>query len=99
MNIVNDEVKRLLVDPTFVQFIDDNNKLSDLKLYADRNCEDNILVLDLLTYGVSEIDSVDFNKYLNYFNYDNQYFELEEYLFQKRINGNSSISFNEKGLS
>jgi len=87
------------VDPTFVQFIDDNNKLSDLKLYADRNWEDNVLVLDLLTYGVSEIDSVDFNKYLNYFNYDNQYFELEEYLFQKRINSNSSISFNEKGLS
>lgn len=87
------------MDPTFVQFIDDNNKLSDLKLYADRNWEDNVLVLDLLTYGVSEIDSVDFNKYLNYFNYDNQYFELEEYLFQKRINSNSSISFNEKGLS
>ena len=82
----NNEIKRLLVDPTFVQFItSDDNECLKCELYSREKDEDNLLVIDIFSDGICEVDNVRFNKYLNYFSCNQRYVNLDEYLFNKRL--------------
>ena len=78
-------LKRLLIDPTFSQFVNDGNKqLVSLKKWPGDNLDNNI-VNDLLKDGVVDIDEDRFNEYLNSFSDDNIHVDLNQYLLNKKL--------------
>lgn len=72
---------RLLVDPTFIQFVrKENSKLVYLNVWPSDKIGDKELINDLINDGVSIVDNSRFNQYVNSFS--NVYYEynLDDYL-------------------
>ena len=81
----NLQMKRLLVDPTFIQFVKkDNAQLIKLNKWPGDNVNKNIL-LNLVKYGLSEVDNLSFQSYLNAFSETSIKFNLEDYLLENKI--------------
>lgn len=81
----NLQMKRLLVDPTFIQFVKkDNAQLIKLNKWPGDNVNKNIL-LNLVKYGLSEVDNLSFQSYLNAFSETSIKFNLEYYLLENKI--------------
>lgn len=73
-------IKRLLVDPTFVQFTKrDNKTLIKLKKWPSEKL-DKSFVSELLNKGVIEVDNSSFNQYINAFSESSINVNLDEYL-------------------
>lgn len=83
--MTNSKMKRLLVDPSFTQFVKkDNSQLLKLESWPSVIIDKNILS-NLLKYGVVEIDNALFNNYLNSFGGKITNFSLDDYLLESRI--------------
>lgn len=81
----NDEVKKILIDPTFIQFTKmDNRKLIKLKQWPSELMNPKY-VKELLTTGVLDIDDDIFNEYLNAFTDEHFHIGLNEWLFRQKI--------------
>lgn len=81
----NNAIKRLLIDPTFMQFVkDDNQKLSKLNKWPS-DLLDKEFVDTLLKDGLIEIDNISFNKYLRAFGYKDE-LDLNELLLKENLN-------------
>lgn len=86
-------LKRLLIDPTFSQFVKDKNKqLISLRKWPSDNLDYNI-VNDLLKDGVTDIDEDKFNEYLNSFSSDKIHVDLNKYLLNVKL---ANINFRKK---
>ena len=72
-------LKRLLIDPTFSQFVDANtNNLIDTLLNKE-------LIKNLNDSGVVEVDDKVFNDYINMFSQRKVNYNIEDYLIYDRL--------------
>ena len=79
----NNEMKRLLIDPTFSQFTKSRDKkLVGLTSWPSENLDVNFRD-KLLTDGVVEVDDTSFNRYLDSFGNHYQDINLDSYLRDK----------------
>lgn len=77
----NDNLVRLLIDPTFPQFVrKDNNKLVYLDFWPSDKITDKDLVHDLIDSGVSIIDNDRFKQYINSFSSIYTEYNLDTFL-------------------
>lgn len=84
--MVDDEVQRILIDPTFEQFVKkDDKKLLKLKEWPSEKIENKDLVMNLRVDGCCIIDNEKFNDYVNSFCPVKQQISLNEYLLDRRI--------------
>ena len=75
----NLSLKRLLIDPTFSQFVDANtNNLIDTLLNKE-------LIKNLNDSGVVEVDDKVFNDYINMFSQRKVNYNIEDYLIYDRL--------------
>ena len=82
---VNDQIKRLLIDPTFSQFQKSENKiLVKLDKWPSDKLDSSILN-PLLENGVIDIDNNIFNKYINAFSNNLISINLDEYLINLQL--------------
>lgn len=83
------EVKKILIDPTFVQFVKkDDQKLIKLKQWPSELMNPKY-VKELLTTGVLDIDDDIFNEYLNAFTDKHVHIGLNEWLFSQKMESTS----------
>lgn len=83
--MANSQMKRLLIDPSFIQFVKkDNTHLIKLDKWPGDNIDGNTLS-NLVEYGVVEIDNLSFKNYLDSFAGVSVKFNLEDYLLENRI--------------
>lgn len=83
------EVKKILIDPTFVQFVKkDDQKLIKLKQWPSELMNPKY-VKELLTTGVLDIDDDIFNEYLNAFTDKHVNIGLNEWLFSQKMESTS----------
>lgn len=77
----NDNLVRLLIDPTFLQFVrKDNNKLVYLDFWPSDKITDKDLVHNLIDSGVSIIDNDRFQQYVNSFSSIYTEYNLDTFL-------------------
>ncbi len=82
----NDNLVRLLIDPTFSQFVrKDNNKLVYLDFWPSDKINDKDLVHDLVDSGVSIIDNDRFQQYVNSFSNFCTEYNLDNFLNSFKI--------------
>ena len=82
----NDNLVRLLIDPTFSQFVrKDNNKLVYLDFWPSDKINDKDLVQDLIDSGVSIIDNDRFQQYVNSFSNFCTEYNLDNFLNSFKI--------------
>lgn len=82
----NDNLVRLLIDPTFSQFVrKDNNKLVYLDFWPSDKINDKDLVQDLIDSGVSIIDNDRFQQYINSFSNFCTEYNLDNFLNSFKI--------------
>lgn len=80
----NNEMKTILIDPTFIQFVESLDKeLINLSHWPSEKVSEELLKY-LLEYGYAFINNDLFNNYLNAFLDSDQEFNLEEYIFNKK---------------
>lgn len=80
----NNEMKTILIDPTFIQFVESlDKKLINLSHWPSEKISEELLK-GLLENGYAFIDNKLFNNYLNSFLDTDQEFNLEEYIFNKK---------------
>lgn len=85
----NNELKRILIDPTFKQFTKkDKHKLITLKEWPSEILDKN-MVDKLLEDGIYEINESIFNEYLNSFGNNFNEIFLDDYLLDKKIGRNN----------
>ncbi len=78
----NGQNRLLLIDPTFYQFTEQQNKrLIELKAWPSSKMAQS-LVSELLNTGVIDLDEEVFNDYLNSFLQERTFFSLNDYLNQ-----------------
>lgn len=83
--MLNNKLKRILIDPTFSQFTkDDKHQLVRLKEWPSEKIDKNLLN-NLLTDGITEINNNTFNNYLNSFGSINYEICLDNYLLKQKI--------------
>lgn len=79
------KIKRILIDPTFIQFVKaDQKKLMKLKQWPSERLDKDI-VFHLVNDGIIEIDYSIFNQYINAFNLIEQEINLDEYLLNMKV--------------
>lgn len=79
------KTKRILIDPTFTQFVKaDQKKLIKLEQWPSEKL-DKDLVFHLVNDGIIEIDDSVFNQYINAFNSVEQEIDLDEYLLNMKV--------------
>ena len=84
--IVTDTQPRVLIDPTFIQFVkNDNNVLVGLDFWPSDKLNSEILQ-QLLINGFLEIDNLKFENYINCFSNEYIKIELEEYILNNKLN-------------
>jgi hypothetical protein len=84
----NNELNRLLIDPTYIQFVKkDKANLIRLKKWPSEKIGNCIIVNDLINSGVTKVDSVIFSDYLSSFSEENINLDLEKYLLDVSLNG------------
>lgn len=80
----NDDMKRLLIDPTFSQFTKSSDKkLVGLASWPSENLDESFRD-KLLTDGVVEVDDTSFNRYLDSFGNHYQDINLDRYLRDRK---------------
>ena len=80
----NDDMKRLLIDPTFSQFTKPSDKkLVGLASWPSENLDESFRD-KLLTDGVVEVDDTSFNRYLDSFGNHYQDINLDRYLRDRK---------------
>lgn len=78
-------LKRILIDPTFSQFIkDEKHQLIGLKEWPSEKLDKEFLKT-LLEYGIIEIDDNMFKKYLNSFSDTNYELSLNDFLLKQKL--------------
>lgn len=88
----NDEIQRMLIDPTFEQFTKkDNKQLLKLKEWPSEKLNDLDFLASLLTDGCYFIDNDKFNRYINAFSDEELTFDLNEFLLNRKINEHRQI--------
>ena len=82
---VNHETKRLLIDPTFSQFVKDEKKvLIKFDQWPSEKLDD-FLVSELLSNGFIELNQQKFSSYINAFTKVKINLDLDDYLFHQRL--------------
>ena len=83
--MTNSQMKRLLIDPSFTQFIKKNNaQLIKLSQWPGDKIDESLMT-NLVKYGLVEIDNLSFQNYLNSFVETHVKFDLEDYLLENKI--------------
>lgn len=83
--MTNKELKRLLIDPSFTQFIKkDNANLIKLDKWPGNHLDD-FTLSSLEKIGLVEINNISFNNYLNSFTNESIDFNLDDYLLENKI--------------
>lgn len=83
--MTNSRMKRLLIDPSFIQFVKkENAELVRLNHWPSDFIDKNTLT-SLIEYGVVEIDNSSFKNYLHSFSGGVSDFNLDDYLLETRI--------------
>src|SRR5574344_1087525 len=85
----DNQLKKLLIDPTFSQFIRPEKSL-DIAFYPGDRIVDKIFLNNLLVHGVVDIDNNSFNMYLNAFTKAKNNVDLNSYLIDVRLEEMSS---------
>lgn len=81
----DNNLKRILIDPTISQFVKiDNKMLLKLSNWPSEKMNSELLE-NLLNNGIAEIDNEMFNNYINAFSNIKQTQDLDEYLLSKRL--------------
>lgn len=77
----SDNLIRLLIDPTFIQFVrKEDSKLIQLDAWPSDKIDDKDLIYDLIDSGVSLIDNDRFKQYVNSFSNVCFEYNLDDYL-------------------
>lgn len=77
------EMKRMLIDPTYIQFTKkDNHQLIGFKEWPSERL-DEVMLSDLLNDGVTDLDDNRFNNYLNSFKGGMEFISLNNYLLSQ----------------
>lgn len=83
--MTNSQMKRLLIDPSFTQFIKKNNaQLIKLSQWPGDKIDESLMT-NLVKYGLVEIDNLSFQNFLNSFVETHVKFDLEDYLLENKI--------------
>lgn len=84
--MTNSRMKRLLIDPSFIQFVKkENTELVKLDKWPSDIIDKNTMI-NLLKHGVVEVNNLSFNNYLESFSGGVIInFNLDEYLLESRI--------------
>lgn len=83
--MANSNMKRLLIDPSFSQFVrKDNSSLIKLDEWPGDKIDKGLL-FNLLNSGVVEVNNNSFKNYLDSFGYVNDNFNLDDYLLESKI--------------
>lgn len=79
------QIKRILIDPTFIQFVKDDQKKRIKLAWWPSEKLDKKIVNKLLSSGMIEIDSDLFNHYINAFTQEEQNIPLDEFLLNGKL--------------
>lgn len=83
--MTNNKIKRLLIDPSYVQFIKkDGAQLVTLNKWPGDNIDEKT-IFNKIKYGLVKINHLSFNSYLNSFTDNKVNIDLENYLLESKI--------------